>query len=70
MFGERLFDVFDLAKNQIIDVEEFLTGIARFLNGSQNEKIQVLFQMFDLNQDGKLNYAEAQRMFVIIVIEG
>ena len=28
------------------------------------------FNQLDLNQDGKLNYAEAQRMFVIIIVEG
>ena len=28
------------------------------------------FNQLDLNQDGKLNYAEAQRMFVDIIIEG
>ena len=28
------------------------------------------FNQLDLNQDGKLNYAEAQMMFIIIIVEG
>ena len=28
------------------------------------------FNQLDLNQDGRLNYAEAQMMFIIIIIEG
>jgi len=62
MFGERLFDAFDTKKNKLIDLEEFMTGIARFLNGSMSEKIQLLFKMFDLRADGQVSLEELRTM--------
>mmetsp|Transcript_16369 Transcript_16369/g.27024 ORF Transcript_16369/g.27024 Transcript_16369/m.27024 type:complete len:714 (-) Transcript_16369:135-2276(-) len=62
MFGERLFDAFDTKKNNLIDLEEFLTGITRFLNGSNQEKIQLLFKMFDLRSNDKITLDELRTM--------
>eukprot|EP00954_Amorphochlora_amoebiformis_P026389 1378943-Amorphochlora_amoeboformis.AAC.3 len=51
-----------LGKNKLIDLEEFMTGIARFLNGSMSEKIQLLFKMFDLRADGQVSLEELRTM--------
>mmetsp|Transcript_8992 Transcript_8992/g.17538 ORF Transcript_8992/g.17538 Transcript_8992/m.17538 type:complete len:248 (-) Transcript_8992:1966-2709(-) len=62
MFGERIFKAFDIKKNDLIDLEEFMTGIARFLNGSQTEKTQLLFQMFDLHSNDQVDLEELRTM--------
>eukprot|EP00485_Elphidium_margaritaceum_P004278 CAMPEP_0202696214 /NCGR_PEP_ID=MMETSP1385-20130828/9518_1 /ASSEMBLY_ACC=CAM_ASM_000861 /TAXON_ID=933848 /ORGANISM="Elphidium margaritaceum" /LENGTH=913 /DNA_ID=CAMNT_0049352331 /DNA_START=76 /DNA_END=2817 /DNA_ORIENTATION=- len=49
ILGERLFDVFDTKKNGVIDFEEFVNGLARYNRGSLEEKIAMLFEMYDMD---------------------
>lgn len=48
MFGERLFEMFDTKKNGLCDKEEFVTGMAWYIKGSPQQKIKLLFDLYDL----------------------
>eukprot|EP00743_Colponemidia_sp_Colp-15_P004051 GILK01004370.1.p1 GENE.GILK01004370.1~~GILK01004370.1.p1 ORF type:complete len:931 (+),score=151.79 GILK01004370.1:61-2793(+) len=52
LWGERLFEKFNLKGNAYIDFEEFLTGLAICCRGTSDEKMRFLFDMYDLTQDG------------------
>eukprot|EP01083_Nonionella_stella_P010218 29193_1 len=49
ILGERLFAVFDAKKNGVIDFEEFVNGLARYNRGSLQAKIEMLFEMYDMD---------------------
>jgi Ca2+-binding EF-hand superfamily protein len=55
MLGERLFQVFDRRQNGVIEWEEFVAGLADFCRGTMDEKILLLFRMYDLT-GGSLTY--------------
>ena len=48
MLGERLFQVFDRKQNGVIEWEEFVAGLADFCRGTMDDKITLLFRMYDL----------------------
>ena len=62
MLGERLFAVFDIKKNGVIDFEEFLAGMAEFCRGTMDQKIKLLFNMYDLTGDNYVSKAELKTM--------
>ena len=62
MFGERLFKMFDQNKGGTIDREEFMTGMAWYLNGTTEQKIRLLFKIYDLTDDNHISHLELQTM--------
>lgn len=51
MLGERLFYVFGNG-HHIVTWDDFLCGLAVFLRGPAEEKIRVVFRMYDFNENG------------------
>ncbi|KAK3702857.1 hypothetical protein QZH41_014129, partial [Actinostola sp. cb2023] len=49
ILAKRLFVAFDTDKNGLIDLQEFLDGMALCLQGSIDEKYKIAFEMFDLD---------------------
>jgi len=58
IMGERLFKVFDKKKCGVIDFEDFVTGLERFLRGSIEDKAKMIFEMYDLNNSGYIDSKE------------
>lgn len=58
MLGERLFQKFDTIKKSCINFEEFLTGLAAFSKGTIEEKYKIIFDLYDLKQDGVIDKNE------------
>lgn len=62
LWGERLFLKFNFKNTGYIDFEEFIIGIAVCCRGTKNDKINVLFDVFDLNSDGYIQRSEMVAM--------
>lgn len=58
ILGERLFTLFDIDKSGVIDYEEFVVGLAMFCRGTQKERLQVMFSMYDLAGDNAIHKQE------------
>ena len=51
LFGERLFNLFDTKRTNVIDYEEFVQGCSRVAGGNEQGKMQFFFHLYDLNDD-------------------
>lgn len=57
-FSNYVFNVFDNDKNGQIDFTEFICALSITSRGSLEEKLVWAFQLYDLNNDGKISYDE------------
>lgn len=62
IWGVRLYQRFDFKVNGGVDLEEFLIGVAVCCRGTNDDKIHVLFELFDLNGDFFIDKAELTQM--------
>jgi len=62
IMGERLFKVFDGDKSGFVNFEEFVTGLQKFFRGSVEDKADMIFQMYDLNDNGCVDKKELSTM--------
>lgn len=53
-----VFDLFDRDDNNIVDMMELICGISLLCAGSEDDKIQAVFQVFDENGDGFISMDE------------
>ena len=60
--GERLFMMFDRKNTGVIDYDEFMCGLAISCRGSWEEKVQFVFNIYDLAGDGSVSRAELTTM--------
>ena len=51
----------------MIDFEEFITGLALFCRGTMEQKIKMLFDMYDLGSDGFVTRVELKTMLLSLV---
>ena len=52
LIGDRLFHIYDLDKNNYIDLIEFVTISCRFFQNSFESKLELVFDILDVNSDG------------------
>jgi len=62
LWGERLFDKFDVKHTGYINFFEFVKGIAKCCNSTEDEKIHFLFSLYDMDQDGFIKKKEMVTM--------
>lgn len=62
LWNERLYKLFDYEKNKKLSFEEFLTGIAKFTKYPKEDKIKVLFHLYDANNSLKIEKNEFMKM--------
>eukprot|EP01083_Nonionella_stella_P175035 608372_1 len=67
ILGERLFAVFDAKKNGVIDFEEFVNGLARYNRGSLQEKIAMLFEMYDMDGQSQVKPEELSLILYSVI---
>ena len=60
--AERLFSYLDKDKSGTLTLHEFIDGLEVVVNGSKEAKMEFLFKAFDVNGDGRLDYAEMRMM--------
>lgn len=58
LLGDRLFAQFDVKGNGLIDLDEFVTGLAVCSRGSADDKIHFIFNMYDTSHDNTVSKEE------------
>jgi len=67
ILGERLFQVFDNKQTGVIDLTEFLDGLATYAHGSSESKMQALFNIYDLNEEKAISKEELEMILFSLV---
>ncbi|XP_055948643.1 NADPH oxidase 5-like [Argiope bruennichi] len=57
-FVERIFNVFDADKSGTVSLEEFMRVMRCFAKQSPAEKLRYLFDVYDINNDGYIEFNE------------
>ena len=52
LLAERLFSVLDTDGDNYLNSKEFLTGLLRFYCSTFDQKIQLVFEIYDFDKDG------------------
>ena len=58
LLGERLFAVFDKKQIGEVDYEEFVCGLAVTCRGSWEEKVEFIFNIYDVHSVGAVSREE------------
>ncbi|KAI7849893.1 hypothetical protein BDC45DRAFT_519366 [Circinella umbellata] len=61
-FASYVFNVFDENKNGIIDFKEFICALSITSRGRVDEKLLWTFQLYDIDNDGRINREEMLRI--------
>ena len=62
LFVEQMFQLIDQDGNGFISFREFLNMIVIFAKGSPEDKIRLMFEMYDVDKSGSLSRGEFQKM--------
>jgi Ca2+-binding EF-hand superfamily protein len=69
-FAERLFSVFDMNKDAVINFREFVCGLSVFCaKGTLDEKLQLSFRIYDHDEDGFIDKDELMSMLRAIMFD-
>lgn len=63
---DRLFTMFDTSGDNQIDLRDFTVGISPLITGTVKEKIEFVFQMFDMDKTGTISQSEMKRAFTAV----
>jgi len=58
--SRKLFNSLDANKNGLLEIAEIATGLGLLCGGSQTEKLEAGFSLYDGDNDNHLNFAEAR----------
>jgi len=65
---ERVIDIFDVNKDNVISFEEFITGVSVFcVQGAKDEKLKFAFKVYDIDCDGFISNGELFRVLKMMV---
>jgi len=67
ILADRLFDAFDTKRTKVIDFDEFVLGLAKYVRGDMNDKIEMLFKLFDMDTQGYVTKNELQTVLFSLI---
>ena len=62
LFVDQMFTLIDQDGNGFVSFREFLDMIVIFANGSPDDKIKLMFDMYDINKSGHMDREEFKKM--------
>ena len=70
LFVDRVFELFDMKRNNVIDFEEFVTSLSVFHPSAPlEEKALFAFRIYDINATNYIEPAEVKRFLVAIIAD-
>jgi len=63
LFSAKLFDLLDTNRDGCVDLQEFVCGLSILCKGTAEEKLQLSFKSYDINNDGFISKDEMTTLF-------
>ena len=65
-YAEFVFNAYDRDEDGTIDFKEFMTTLTVAARGGLEDKLRWVFDMFDINHDGRVSRREARQILAVI----